>query len=479
MGCAMLRRLAIAIIMVCASLASPVSAWAAAASPAPVPLRVLLLNIQHGANSDGQLQLEALAAFLKEQRADVVVLNEVQRRRSESSYADEAQFLRRKLGLSAAVNMNANLWPSGHGNLLLSRFPIVDVRRHYLPGEGEQRGLLEAGLNVSGYRVTLLVTHLAPAKAPREVQADYISRRATEIPGPKILVGDLNAPPNDSGVTALIAGIGGGAPTPAPTYPSHNPRVRADYILPDRNFRLRAESIPAVLVSDHLPVITDLTFLPAGPPAYPDDRPSATVDLTVLPPVPPVSYLRDPATPSDSVSISLRREESAGWRPEITAVRPFAIGNLGLRWSGPVTGLSWSRRLASGDLRDLDSYHPESGRYLLSAEAAADFRAEGPFSAGLAYTAALSDGAAQQLLLRAVLDHTTAARRGGRIGVALGLNWQWPYSSRLAVRTGFTLARNATAQVGVIWEAGTRSTWSADLYSAPNGGLGASVTHYF
>jgi hypothetical protein len=375
--------------------------------------------------------------------------------------------------------MNANLWPSGHGSVLLSRFPIVDIRRSYLPGNGEQRGLLEAGLNVQGHRITILMTHLAPAKDSRRVQAAQIAQRLSEIEGPRILIGDLNAPPDEESVALLVRRVGGPSPAPSPTYPAARPTVRADYVLADHSFRVRAEQVPQVAISDHLPVVTDLEMAVSEPPIYATDFHPKPVDLTRLPDVPRVATLVDPAAHTNSVSLSRRRNESGRWGPGYALKLDSPNGVFGLDWSDGHSTLSWSHRVATGDLLDVDSYHRESGRFFLSTDAAAETGNRGALSLSLAYTAVPSAGWSRQITLGAVRPRTAPSTLTPRVDGAVGFNLLGPATQKLSLRTGVTFTRVTTAHLGVLWGENPQSSWSADLSGSTDGAMLISISRFF
>ena len=268
-----------ALVLVLLPLAGGPAAADAAASAQPRPLvRVLTFNIHHGAGVDGRVDLERIAGVIRDSRADVVGLQEVDRHWSErSAFADQAGELARALRMQVVYGANLDLDPLAegqprrqYGTALLTRVPVLDWDNTPLPrfGDHEQRGLLRARLLVRGRPVQVHVTHLQHNDAAeRLAQAQAIVRLLDRSREPAVLLGDLNAEPGTPEVTTLttpladawVAGTG-----PGHTFPSEAPTRRIDYVLASPDLRPRHAAVittpDAVAASDHLPVVADLAL---------------------------------------------------------------------------------------------------------------------------------------------------------------------------------------------------------------------------
>ena len=106
-------------------------------------------------------------------------------------------------------------------------------------------------------RVTVAVTHLSFVPGVNVVQLRRLRRALAELPGPHVLLGDLNLP------GALPARITGWQPlVTGPTFPAPAPRLQLDHVLGhdlpgDAAKDARILHLP---LSDHRAVTVDLTL---------------------------------------------------------------------------------------------------------------------------------------------------------------------------------------------------------------------------
>ena len=242
-------------------------------------LSVLTFNI-HGALGHGRLDLGAIADAITASRADVVLLEEVDRYRARTGVVDQTAWLARRLGMHAAYGANklrtparAGLPPAAIGNAILSRFPVHDVTNTHLPNRPgmELRGLLHARLDVRGRSVSVYVTHLQHTSGSmRREQAHAIRRVIDADPLPKILGGDLNAEPGSATLRVLEGGglhdtwaaVGRGAGLTVPAFVPHR---RIDFVLHDDAVRPVAASVLRSGLSDHREVWADLEVPEVSP----------------------------------------------------------------------------------------------------------------------------------------------------------------------------------------------------------------------
>jgi endonuclease/exonuclease/phosphatase family metal-dependent hydrolase len=110
--------------------------------------------------------------------------------------------------------------------------------------------------------VTIATTHLSFVPGVNIYQLNRISFLLRNIPGKKILAGDLNLPGNLpsklSGFRSLAA---------AATYPSWKEKIQFDYIMAKKglikNNRVAATLIKSTgrpIISDHIPIGVELKF---------------------------------------------------------------------------------------------------------------------------------------------------------------------------------------------------------------------------
>jgi endonuclease/exonuclease/phosphatase family metal-dependent hydrolase len=236
-------------------------------------------------SADCNLDLAATLAILREHAADIVGVQEVDRFWARSALRDEPAELAAGLGMEHrcyAANLDhgpdshANV-PHEYGTVLLSRFPILECGNTLLPrtGDHEQRGLTRALIDVHGIRLQVFNTHLHTTADDRLLQTADIARVLDAAPpGPKILMGDFNAHPNDvelkpvhtrlldawSRAAAPATDNPGGLTSPARL--SGPPESRIDYIFLSPDLEAVRTYVPidarTRLASDHFPVVSDI-----------------------------------------------------------------------------------------------------------------------------------------------------------------------------------------------------------------------------
>lgn len=255
----------------------PVGAHRAAAQLPPVGLRVMTYNIQAGGGN-----LDSIAEVIRSSGATVVALQEVDVHWDKrSGFADQATELATTLGLQMRFapiyrlpGADSTSPPREYGVALLSRYPIVAFTNHAITRLSTQGntssptpmpGFLEATIDVRGWRVRVLNTHLDYRGDP-SVRGQQVSE-SLEIIGdsttPILMFGDLNAVPVAPELQPLFARLRDGWPTTAGTgytYPAVNPVRRIDYVLASQHFRVIYARVPDTRASDHRPVIMDLVL---------------------------------------------------------------------------------------------------------------------------------------------------------------------------------------------------------------------------
>jgi len=237
----------------------------------PVTFRVMTYNIHHGEGLDGKVDLERIAQLIRNEGADIVALQEVDKGVARTAQRDFPAELARLTGFTCVFSNNHTFQGGEYGNAILSRFPVKRWHNlHYrMLRPNEQRGLLQLELNVHGHALVFMTTHIdyRPDDSERWVNLDEIEAAARAYAGkPIILCGDFNTQP-DSRVsrrlaqtfedTWAVAGQG-----PGFTYPTEPPRERIDYLwIPkDKSVVPLRAWVPSSRASDHLPVVAEFSF---------------------------------------------------------------------------------------------------------------------------------------------------------------------------------------------------------------------------
>jgi len=266
--------LALALVLSLAAFALVNAPTAGAEPKAPDrEFTAMTYNIHHGVGVDGELDLDRIAGVIRAADAEVVGLQEVDNGWSaRSDFQDQAKELAERLGMHYVYAANLDrepLEPGGtrrqYGTAILSEYPILESENTLLPRPegGEQRGLLEALINVRGVPVRVYNTHLQHNSAvERTAQVQAILSHAGELEEPTLLMGDLNARPDAPEMQPLYTRFedawveGGGGP--GYTYPAEAPDRRIDYVLVSPDVSVTDAYVPRTLASDHLPVVAEV-----------------------------------------------------------------------------------------------------------------------------------------------------------------------------------------------------------------------------
>ena len=259
---------------------------------------VMTYNIHHGTgnaecttpppapgqppNPDCGLDLQQIVDVIRAEDPDIVGLQEVDRFWARSGGVDQPAALAAELGMHVCYGANLSHQPDNHatvpheyGTAILSRFPILECRNSFLPRGNpgtEQRGLLAALINVRGVPLRFYNTHLHTRFADRRVQIEEVVRLIGTPEDPVVLLGDLNARPEESTmaplyarlVDAWLAGGDGGPGHTLPAAPDADPDRRIDYIFVSQDVGVSLVQVPIStltrLASDHYPVTGWLTL---------------------------------------------------------------------------------------------------------------------------------------------------------------------------------------------------------------------------
>jgi len=227
-----------------------------AAEPAP-EIRVMSWNLHHGVGEDGKLDLERIAARIREQKPDLVVLQEVDNKCRRSASVDQAAELAKLTGLTGAFGKAMDHDGGEYGQAILSKHPLGETTVHRLPGDGEPRIAFEAVVNFKSQPLRLVSVHLDHQQDARRLkQAETLVKELAASQEPLILAGDFNDVP-DSPVMKVF----GEALTPVEkseprlTCPAGEPKVEIDHVFLRG---LKAASpvtvLPEAVASDHRPL---------------------------------------------------------------------------------------------------------------------------------------------------------------------------------------------------------------------------------
>ncbi|RAI61140.1 EEP domain-containing protein [Roseicella frigidaeris] len=261
-------------------------------APAGTPgieLSVASYNVHKCVGTDGQFDPGRVVAVLAELGADLVALQEVDRRFGRRTALLDPARLAQATGLQPLPVSDLPDGMGWHGNALLVRPGTRwQLRRIDLPG-AEPRGAVIAELTLPGRtdRLRVVAAHFGLLRRCRTRQVETVlaaigqgkagqGKAGQPTDMPTLLLGDLNewrlnrARNALTGLEAVFGGVTGGPPS----FPSRRPFLRLDRILgcaQAQVLRVEAHDTPlARLASDHLPLKAQVRLPPAQQPARSD-----------------------------------------------------------------------------------------------------------------------------------------------------------------------------------------------------------------
>ncbi|HEV2130502.1 MAG TPA: endonuclease/exonuclease/phosphatase family protein [Longimicrobiaceae bacterium] len=243
-------------------------------------LRVLVYNIHAGKDAAGMHNLARVAELVRDSRADLVLLQEVDRGTERSGREDQLAEISRLTGLGGAFGRTLYYQGGEYGIAVLAGWPVLTDSLHPLPvepaqaragGSYEPRGAQHVTIASPRGTIHLLNSHLDASRDDsyrlQEVGtiralADSLRRRG----GLVLVGGDFNAEPGSRVVEQMTAGgwrdawatCGAG---PGFTFPADEPVKRIDYLFIPPSVRCDSAAVIDSHASDHRPVL----FILAAP----------------------------------------------------------------------------------------------------------------------------------------------------------------------------------------------------------------------
>lgn len=253
-------------------------------------VRLATFNVLHGRSlDDGLVSADRFQSAVAALDADVIGLQEVDLDQPRSGHLDLTALAADAIGArdhrfaAAVVGTPGEAWRPAdsdrydgepqYGVAMVSRLPVRRWLIHRLPAAptrspvmvggkvillpDEPRVLLAAVIDAPHGPVTVATTHLSfvPGWNVRQLRRAVWALRS--LPGPRVLLGDLNLP-------AGIARVASGWKVAArmPTYPSTTPKIQLDHILVEPRFpgTPGLVSTPPTSISDHRPLVVDLVL---------------------------------------------------------------------------------------------------------------------------------------------------------------------------------------------------------------------------
>jgi len=227
-------------------------------------IRIASYNMRKARGLDQRRRPERICAVLNTLGADVVVLQEADRRLGPRPPALPRDMILAETDFEVVEVCDNGLSLGWHGNAVLVRKGLStgNVQRVPLPGL-EPRGAVRLGLNV-GSGLTLVATHLGLRRRDRRAQLHALNA-ATANDTHCIIGGDFNEWSDAKGLEPLAARFS--THSPGRSFHARRPIAALDRFAMTPGITLRDAGVEqgplAKIASDHLPIWTDIEVPPA------------------------------------------------------------------------------------------------------------------------------------------------------------------------------------------------------------------------
>jgi endonuclease/exonuclease/phosphatase family metal-dependent hydrolase len=219
-------------------------------------LRIATYNVHKCRGLDGRVRVARIAAVMRHAQADLWALQEVM--------AAQAEELAQLLGLYVAFGQARLHRDAPYGNATLARAPLAAQCIDLTTAGREPRIALRTDLTLGGIALHVFNLHLGTAHGERRLQAERLGTsellHALDVVGPRIVLGDFNEWTHGA-VTRRLRREFPHQISPR-GFPTGLPLLALDHMYWDQPLsgskpRL-ARAWPAMVASDHLPLLLDL-----------------------------------------------------------------------------------------------------------------------------------------------------------------------------------------------------------------------------
>ncbi|WP_159731378.1 endonuclease/exonuclease/phosphatase family protein [Sphingobacterium sp. 18053] len=231
-------------------------------------IRVLSFNIHHGnppSEKESVINLDTIAKIIKNSKADLVGLQEIDVNLGRSYFENQAKKLAELTDMHYVFSKGIDLEKGEYGTAILSKSPIERVEKHFLPSpvESERRSLSIIEVTIHKRKILFANTHLDLKDKNKIEQAKFITNRFENEKLPTILVGDLNSEPKDPAITELGKVFKKTSITKGFTFPQDKPTTEIDYIMITKSAAAKFSNhriLNEQYASDHRPLYVEINI---------------------------------------------------------------------------------------------------------------------------------------------------------------------------------------------------------------------------
>lgn len=227
-------------------------------------LTIMSYNIHHGAPADVDvINLENIANVIRKSGAEIIALQEVDVKTDRSNKIDQAKELATLLKMHYYFSKSIDYKNGEYGNVILSKYPLTNMRRLELPMTvpGEKRSIALATVELpNGKTIDFGSTHF-DLQASREDQAKFLNELNKNTSLPLFIGGDFNATPDSPEMLILKQEFTFSCKGACPfTIPVSKPTKAIDFIVYNNLARqsftlLSGIAMTGQYASDHLPIV--------------------------------------------------------------------------------------------------------------------------------------------------------------------------------------------------------------------------------
>ena len=217
-------------------------------------------NIHSSVGMDRRRSPARIAQVLKELNCDIYALQEVDNQPGDDEESMQLEYLSRATDMAAVPGLRIVRHTGEYGNAVLTRFPILSVRRLDLScARWEPRGAIDLQVEIDDMPVRIIATHLGLSRSERRTQWSRllatIAKGEPELP--TLLLGDMNEWYRPAATLQAAHRVLGKPPAPV-AFPSFAPclaltRMWMRPLQALRSLEVHRSTLTRT-ASDHLPV---------------------------------------------------------------------------------------------------------------------------------------------------------------------------------------------------------------------------------